>query len=80
MVQAFTSGAAYYFLRFEGLNTADENKAVIVEVFRFSSDPLKELDLISDTLAKFDVEGSVYPDSTKTGAGESKYYRTLLAK
>lgn len=76
-VEALTNAAKDYVLRFEGLNTADENKPVIVEVHRFSADPLKELALISDTIGQFVLEGSVYPDATK-GDGLSKYFRQTL--
>lgn len=76
VVEALTEGAKDYFLRFEGLNTADANEPVIVEVFRASADPLKELSLISDAVGQFNLEGSVYPDTTR-GAGESAYFRAL---
>jgi len=67
------------FLRFEGLNTADPSgtsvtsfNPVVVEVYKFSVDPLKELDLISDTIGKMTIEGAILADSTKTTG--SKYF------
>lgn len=65
------------FLRFEGLNTAEDLKPVIVEVFRFSTDPLKELDLINDNLSNFTLDASALMD-TRRPAGESKYFRQIL--
>ena len=51
------------FLRFVGLNTANEDKPVIVELYRVVFDPAGNLDLITDEMAQFAVEGSVLYDS-----------------
>lgn len=64
-VDALTSAPEELFLRFEGLNTADSNEPVVVEVFRFNSDPLKDLDLISDTFQAFVLEGPALQDSLR---------------
>lgn len=72
-IDAFTTSAPERWLRFEGLNTADSNKTVVVDVFKFRVDPFAELALINDTFAQFVVDGEVLSDSTKlTG---SKYYK-----
>lgn len=76
-VEALLGAPKDYTLRFEGLNTANENKPVIVEVHSFATDPLRELSLISDAIGQFQLEGSVYPDATK-GEGLSKYFRQTL--
>lgn len=71
-IDALTQPSSELFMRFEGLNTAEGNSPVIVEVFRFLTDPLKELSLISDTVQQFVLEGSVLADVTRpTG---SKYF------
>lgn len=75
-VDPLTMGIQEKFLRFEGLNTADDMKPVIIEVFRFSPDPLKELDLINDTLSNFALSSSALLD-TRRPAGESKYFRQI---
>lgn len=69
---ALNAAPGEVYLRFEGLNTADENKPVVVDVFRMQTDPLKELSLISDAIGEFVLEGSVLFDSVQTG---SKYFR-----
>lgn len=74
-IDALTEGEEELFLRFEGLNTADENKPVVVEVFRMRSDPFKELSLISDGVQQFVLEGSVLYDGTR--ATGSKFFRVL---
>jgi hypothetical protein len=48
---------------------------VVVEVFRFLTDPLKELSLISDTVQQFVLEGSVLADASKTTG--SKFFKVL---
>lgn len=73
LIDALTEAPQDFYVRFEGLNTAENNQPVIIEVFRFSSDPLKELDLISDAVQQFTLDGSVLADSLQpTG---SKYFR-----
>lgn len=72
-VDALTEGAKELYLRFEGLNTAEDNSPVVVEVFKFNTDPLKELALIGDGVQQFVLEGSVLADSSKTTG--SKYFR-----
>lgn len=74
-VEALTEGVKELYMRFEGLNTADENAPVIVEVFKFSTDPLKDLSLISDKIQEFVLEGSVLADSSKVTG--SKFFKVL---
>jgi len=72
VVDGLTTGSKELFMRFEGLNTAEENAPVVVEVFKFSTDPFKELALIGDTVQSFVLEGSVLADNARlTG---SKYF------
>lgn len=75
VVDTLTQGEEEVFLRFEGLNTAESNAPVVVEVFRIRSDPLKELALISDTVQQFVMEGSALSDATRSSG--SKFYRVL---
>lgn len=74
-VDALTEGAKELYMRFEGLNTAEENAPVVVEVFKFLTDPLKELSLISDGIQQFTLEGSVLADPTK--ATGSKFFKVI---
>lgn len=61
----FTQPIAEVAVRFEGINTADGNKKVLVEIYRVALDPTKELGLISDDLGKFQFEGNALVDTTK---------------
>lgn len=65
-IEALTEGLEYYALRFEGLNTADSNKAVVVDVYKISADPLKELALINDELAQISLDGSMLADTSRS--------------
>lgn len=76
-VEALTQPLSEISVRFEGLNTADNNSPVVVELFKFSVDPLKELALISDTFGSFQLEGALLADSTKTVG--SKYFNVKKA-
>lgn len=69
---ALTLGLTDLYMRFEGLNTADTNAPVVVEVFKFSVDPLKELSLISDTVQQFVLSGDILSDPLR--ATGSKYF------
>ena len=71
-VGALTQAASEKYVRFEGLNTADDNKAVVVEIFRMLTDPMKELSLIGDKVQEFNLQGSVLADSLQV---DSKYFR-----
>lgn len=53
------------YIRFVGLNTANANKSVTVELYRTVFDPASDFDLINDELAQFELTGSVLYDSTR---------------
>lgn len=74
VVDGLVTGAQELYLRFEGLNTAEANSPVVVEVFKFSTDPFQELALIGDGVQSFVLEGSVLADSTRSTG--SKYFKT----
>ena len=61
----FTDGAGEVAVRFEGVNTADNNKPILVEYYRIQLDPTKELGLITEELGQFVLDGTALIDSTK---------------
>lgn len=71
-VEAFSAGEKEYWVYFDGLNTADENKAVVIDVYKVAMDPLKELAMITDKQGEIVFEGSCLLDSTRTTG--SKYF------
>lgn len=80
IVDALTRPITDNWLRFEGLNTIEENSPVIVDVFRFSNDPLKELALLSDTFGQFVIEGSVLKDDTRLSGSNYFSIKKLKAQ
>ena len=77
-VDALTEGSVERWLRFEGLNTADGNEPVVVELFRFEMDPASERALIQDDFATMTLTGTLLVDSTKTTG--SKFFRETLLR
>src|SRR5512141_2738626 len=63
VIDAMTQGMSEKYMRFEGLNTADGNLPVVVEVFRFIVDPLKELALIGEGIGPFQLDGNTLADN-----------------
>ena len=61
----FTQPLPERYLRLEGMNTAQGNAKVLVELYRVAFDPLKEISFISDEYNKFEMEGSLLADATK---------------
>lgn len=76
-VEALTEGGVELALRFEGLNTANGNAPVIVEVFRFLVDPTQELSLIGDGVQSFAQAGSVLADTTRVTGSKFLNVRKL---
>lgn len=66
-IEVVTSSAApIRYARFEGLNTADTNKPVIVDIFKLSTKPLAELPLINDEALEMPIEAKVLADALHT--------------
>ncbi len=75
-VNALTEGTEDLYMRFEGLNTAENNEPVVVEIFKFSTDPLQQLALIGDEIQQFELQGNVLADPLQTSG--SKFFRQTL--
>jgi hypothetical protein len=60
-----TSVAPERWIRFEGLNTADGNNPVVIDIYKGSIQPLAELALINEELAEMVVEASALTDPTR---------------
>lgn len=65
VVPFFRQSTTERFLRFSGLNTANSDKPVVVELYRVLFDPVKDFNLINDEFAQFELEGTVLYDSTR---------------
>lgn len=65
-VAMFTQPLPERWVRFEGLNTANGNSPVIIDLYRVSILPTKALDMISTALMSFDLTGETLADMTKS--------------
>jgi len=64
-VSVFTAPQPEIFLRYEGINLAENNAPVIVEFYKVSTDPLKELSLISTDIAGMEISGEALIDPSR---------------
>ena len=58
-IAAMQANVEGYALRFDGLNTADGDNPVIVQIPKVDIDPAKALDLIQDDFGKLDVDFTI---------------------
>jgi len=66
----FTQPLPERWVRFEGLNTADGNREVVIDLYRVAINPANELSVITDELLKFELSGQVLADTLKPAAGD----------
>jgi hypothetical protein len=66
----FTQPLPERWVRFEGLNTADGNREVVIDLYRVAINPAKELSVITDELLKFELSGQVLADTLKPATGD----------
>lgn len=73
-IETLTTGGANWEISFGGINEADSNKPVLVDLWKVSLGVTNELGLITDALGSVALEGKCLKDPTK-GAGKSAYCR-----
>lgn len=71
-ISAFTRTNQEYWLRFDGLNTAEGDNPVVIDCFRVRFTPAKEWSLIGNELSSLELDGDALydakqPDSTVDG-------------
>lgn len=66
----FTQPLPERWVRFEGLNTADSNREVVIDLYRVAINPAKELSMITEDLLKFELSGQVLADTLKSATGD----------
>lgn len=74
----FTQPLPERWIRFEGLNTADGNREVVIDLYRVAINPAKELSVITDELLKFELSGQVLADLTKPANGQLGQFGRLV--
>lgn len=76
VIEALTSSATELQLLFDGINEADSGKPVVVDIWRASQGVASSIALMQESgFAGLQVTGAVLQDSSRQGAGISKYYR-----
>ena len=65
IVSFFNQPITEVALRFEGINTADGNKKVLVEFYRVAVDPTSEFPLIHEEAGQTKLDGNLLIDPTK---------------
>lgn len=76
-MNALTTTSQQRWLRFEGLNTIDE-QAVVVDMFKADLDPLTGLALINEEIASMEITGNLLIDNLQSG--NAKYFRVRYAE
>jgi len=64
-VTMFQQASKERWLRFEGLNTADGNKPVLIELYKVVLDPISDFGALTDEIASFTLEAEALYDATK---------------
>jgi hypothetical protein len=75
VIQALTASSKTLRLFFEGVNEANNGKILNLDLYRVKVGAAKQLDFIGDDFAVLNIEGKLQADTTKTGAGISRYYK-----
>lgn len=76
-VEAVMNTGTELELLFEGLNEAESDKAVVIDMWRVLVPAAETLSLIGDSLGDMSFKPELLKDSTK-GSGVSAFYRALL--
>jgi len=74
----FTQPLPERWVRFEGLNTADANREVVIDLYRVAINPTKDLSVIGNELMKFELTGQVLADFTKAATGQLGQFGRLV--
>lgn len=78
VIEAMVNSGKTYELLFEGLNEAESDKPVIVQAYRVKFAPSNAINFIGDDFAALELVGTALSDSTKVGAGISKYWKATI--
>ena len=77
VVEAFTQGQQEYGLYFDGVNEADNNRNVVVDIHRLKLGLPEQLDLIGEGFITMATTGEALLDPNQTATGASKFYRWI---
>lgn len=78
-IQALVNGGYEYDMEFRGMNEAHGCRMMNLHAYRVKFSPSGGLDFIGDDFGSFELNGKVLMDSTRVGAGVSKYFEVTMA-
>ena len=64
-IDPFTTAPPLWWLRFEGMNSANSSVPMVIDLYRVRIRPPEELDLIGDTLAPLSLTGRILYDTNR---------------
>jgi|GEM_PF-1730205 len=79
-IAAFESVNRNFWLRFEGLNGAEDNSPVVIDIPKLRFEPMKELQAIGDEFNKFEQPGIALFDRYRRQVAGDKYSRYLTIR
>lgn len=68
-LKTFTQARKDYWVRFAGVNTADEGKAVIIDIYKMQLNPASNLSVINDAVAQLALTGGALYDDLRPSTG-----------
>jgi hypothetical protein len=77
VIEALTQGQGEYCLTFDGVNEAENNQSVVVDLHRIKFGLPQSLAMIGDDFARMEATGELLLDPAQTGLGASKFYRWI---
>lgn len=77
-VSVFTAAQSEVFIRYEGINLAENGAPVIVELYKVNTEPLKELALITTKFAETAINSTVLLDSARPVDDEIGQFGRIL--
>lgn len=77
-VTMFTAMSPIRWVRFEGLNIADSNTPVLVELYRVQTDPLSQADFLGTSAADLQMKGAALYDATKDGNADLGQFGRII--
>lgn len=75
-ISAFTKTNKEYWLRFDGLNTAEGDSPVVIDCYRVRFMPQKEWNLIGNELSTMELDGDILFDSKQPNTtADGRFFR-----
>lgn len=80
-ISFLTSGRVDYWLRFDGVNKANADEPVMLELYKVQFNPVASLGMLTDELAPLELSGAALQDDTKPADGDLGQFgrMTILA-